>query len=61
MNPMIRFLRMSRWARYPPSPGWVALVLGVVALCLVLAGIEHLWGWPVWLAANRPLRVPGKF
>ncbi len=39
-------LRMSRWARNPPSPGRVKLVIGVVVLCLILLGIEHFIGWP---------------
>jgi hypothetical protein len=50
------FLRMARWARHPPSPGRVKLVLGVVALCLVLFGIEHFIGWPAWLTVNPPSR-----
>lgn len=52
-------LRMARWARHPPSPGRVKLVLGVVALCLVLFGFEHFFGWPAWLTVNPPTR--GKF
>jgi hypothetical protein len=31
-------------------------VLGVVALCLVLFGIEHFIGWPAWLTVNPPSR-----
>ncbi|MGB3314625.1 MAG: hypothetical protein WBB85_09440 [Albidovulum sp.] len=34
------FLRMAQWARNPPSAKRVALVFGVVALCLLLAGLE---------------------
>ena len=49
-------LRMSRWARQPPSPGRVALVLAVVALCAALYGIERIWGWPDWLTAERVRR-----
>ncbi len=33
-------LRMSRWARNPPSARRVVLVFAVVAICLVLAGLE---------------------
>lgn len=40
------FLRMARWARHPPSPARVRLVAGVVAACLVLAGLE-------WLLSGR--------
>ncbi len=46
------FVRMARWARHPPSPARVKLVLGVVALCFVLFGIEYIWGWPDWLKVN---------
>ncbi len=49
---MTWLLRMARWARHPPSPGRVRLVLGVIAVCLVLAGIEAIWGWPQWLTVN---------
>ncbi|HEX9858032.1 MAG TPA: hypothetical protein VGA75_06715 [Paracoccaceae bacterium] len=48
MNP-IWLLRMARWAKRPPSWGRVKLVLAVVALCLLLVGIEMIWGWPDWL------------
>lgn len=58
MNPNW-LLRMAKWARHPPSPGRVKLVLAVIAACLVLAGIEWLWGWPEALTPNRiPKRLP---
>lgn len=49
-------LRMARWAHRPPSQQRVVLVLSVLAACLVLAGIEWLWGWPEWLSV--PVRPP---
>ena len=50
-------MRMSQWARNPPSAGRVRLVLGVVATCFALWGIEQIWGWPDWLTVNgRGLR-----
>ncbi len=53
-------LRMARWARNPPSPGRVKLVLGVVALCVALVVIEKVIGWPAWLTVSgggaRPFR-----
>ncbi len=52
MNPRW-LLRMARWARNPPSPGRVKLVLAVVALCLLLLAIERLFGWPEALTVNR--------
>ncbi|MFT7058569.1 MAG: hypothetical protein ACJASV_001070 [Pseudorhodobacter sp.] len=45
-------LRMARWARKPPSEGHVKLVLGVVAFCLLLFGIEYFFGWPDWLTLD---------
>ena len=56
MNP-IWLIRMARWARNPPSPGRVKLVLGVVALCFILFGIEQFWGWPDWLSVNGKARL----
>ena len=51
MNPR-HFLRMSRWARNPPSKAQVKLVVGVVIVCLVLYGFERMFGWPAWLTPN---------
>ena len=50
-----QFLRMSRWARRPP-PAWrIKLVVGVLALALLIAGIEKFIGWPDALTADpRP-------
>ncbi len=45
-------MRMAQWARNPPSWGRVKLVLGVVAVCGALVGIETIWGWPDWLTVN---------
>lgn len=47
------FLRMSKWARKPPSARQVKLVLGIIVLCLVLLAIERIFGWPAWLTPNR--------
>ena len=57
MNPLW-LLRMSRWARRPPSARRVLLVLAVVAACLALAAVERWVGWPDALTAERvrPLR-----
>ncbi|MDA5094899.1 hypothetical protein O2N63_12465 [Aliiroseovarius sp. KMU-50] len=51
-----QFLRMSKWARNPPSEKRVKLVLGVVALCLLLVGYEYVFGTPDWLSgwSGRP-------
>jgi hypothetical protein len=47
-------MRMSKWARKPPSPQKVKIVFGVLAVCLVLAGIEALDLWPDW-ATTEPM------
>ncbi len=52
MNPMW-LIRMKRWVQHPPSPAKIKLVLGVVAVCLVVFGIEAIWGWPAWLTVNK--------
>lgn len=54
MNPLW-LLRASRWARNPPSARRVWLVLGVVAACLLLAGLERLTGTPD--PAQDPLKI----
>ncbi len=53
MNIMVWLLRASRWARNPPPMRRVLLVLGVILVCLFIAGAEWLWGWPDWLKVNR--------
>lgn len=53
MNILLWLTRAKRWAENPPSEGRVKLVLGVVAICLVIAGYEWLFGWPEWLTLNR--------
>lgn len=45
-------LRMARWARHPPSPARVKLVVAVVAACLALAAFERLVGWPEALSVT---------
>ncbi|MBD3677685.1 MAG: hypothetical protein HUJ27_04695 [Rhodobacteraceae bacterium] len=47
------FWRMARWARRPPSEARVKLVLMVIALCVVLFGIEWLFGWPEFLTVEK--------
>jgi hypothetical protein len=56
MNIQAWLLRASRWARNPPSEGRVRLVFGVIALCLLIAGYEWMFGWPDWLTVN-PIRA----
>lgn len=51
-------LRMARWARHPPSPDRVKLVVGVIVLCLAIGAIEWVWGWPDWLTVQKIPRFP---
>lgn len=55
MNPLW-ILRAKRWVQQPPSGRRVALVLGIVAVCLILYGIEAIWGWPEALTPNNRRR-----
>lgn len=51
----IWLIRMTQWARNPPSWGRVKLVFAVVLACLAIYGVELVWGWPDWLTVNgRP-------
>ena len=55
MNPRW-LLRASQWARNPPPARRVWLVLGVIAACLALAGIERLAGGATaQIDKNRPV------
>ncbi|WP_171129216.1 MULTISPECIES: hypothetical protein [unclassified Ruegeria] len=55
MNPR-HLLRMSKWARRPPSERRVKLVFGMLLACGVLAGIQYLGWWPDWATLE-----PAKF
>lgn len=57
MNPRW-LMRMSQWARNPPSRRRVMLAGGVLAICLLLWGVETIWGWPDWLTVNGRVRQP---
>ncbi|CUJ92975.1 hypothetical protein PH7735_01544 [Shimia thalassica] len=46
-------IRMSRWARNPPSEKMVIFVFSVIAICFVLFAIERWIGWPDWLVPNN--------
>lgn len=53
---MRKMLRMAKWAHRPPSEKRVKLVIGIIVVCLVLAGIDWLVGWPEWLTLNNQPR-----
>ena len=56
----IRWLfRMARWAQSPPSEKRVKFVFAIIAICLVIFGIEYFVGWPDWMSmdpSNRRMR-----
>ncbi len=57
MNPM-HLVRMAKWVRRPPSLTRVKLVFGVIALALLIAGVEWMGWWPAWATAER---MPKRF
>ncbi|MBK5945121.1 hypothetical protein CCR83_01330 [Rhodobacter veldkampii DSM 11550] len=58
MNPLVWLMRMSRWARNPPSPQRVKIVLGAIALAFALWGLELAGLWPDWATLDKPARPP---
>lgn len=57
MKPL-HLLRMSRWARNPPSEKRVKLVFGIILVALVILGVEWMGWWPEWAKTER---IPRKF
>jgi hypothetical protein len=47
------FLRMSKWVRNPPSAGRVKLVFAVVAICVLIVGLEAMGWWPEWATTEK--------
>lgn len=60
MNNLIWLIRAARWARNPPSARMVKLVLAIIAIGLVLVGLEYAGLWPDWATMDRPrgMHVP---
>ena len=58
MNQLHWLLRAKRWVQNPPSSGRVKLVFGVIAVCLLIVGIEHFFGWPEWMTVDRLRQKP---
>jgi predicted acyltransferase len=58
MNHLLWLVRAKRWVQNPPSEARVRLVLGVIALCLIIAGYEWAFGWPEWLTVNSMSQKP---
>jgi hypothetical protein len=53
MNIQIWLMRAKRWAQNPPSARRVRFIFGIIALCLAVAAVEWLAGWPDWLVPQR--------
>ena len=51
-------LRMSNWARNPPSMKRVIVVFAIIAAALAIGLIEWLGYWPDWATAER---IPRRF
>ncbi|UOA31659.1 hypothetical protein DSM110093_01430 [Sulfitobacter sp. DSM 110093] len=51
-------LRMSQWARNPPSTKRVIVVFAIIAAALAIGLIEWLGYWPDWATAER---IPRRF
>lgn len=56
MRDLIWLMRMSRWARRPPSWGRVKLIAAILLICVALYAIDRLFGWPAWLTPNGTAR-----
>ncbi|EDQ04520.1 hypothetical protein DSM14862_01386 [Sulfitobacter indolifex] len=51
-------LRMSNWARNPPSMKRVIVVFAIIAAALAIGLIDWLGYWPDWATAER---IPRRF
>ena len=58
MNHLHWLMRAKRWVQNPPSAGRVKLVFGVVAICLVIVGIEYFIGLPDWMTVDSLRQKP---
>jgi len=46
-------LRMSKWARRPPSKQRMILLAVVLSLSLTVYGLDYFGYWPDWATAER--------
>ncbi len=54
-------MRAKRLAQNPPSWGRVKLFAAILVVCLILFGIEQVYGWPEALTPNGNGRARFKF
>jgi uncharacterized membrane protein YhhN len=58
MDPQMRLLlRLAQWLRHPPPRRTLWIIAAVLAVSLLLAGLERGLGWPEWLTVDRAPRV----
>ncbi|MFQ6552198.1 hypothetical protein AAD018_007630 [Aestuariibius insulae] len=48
----------KRWVQNPPSRKKVYAVLGIIAFCACLYGLEQAGALPDWMQAERGARIP---
>ena len=53
-----RWLRARNASAAPALPQRVKLVIGAIALCILLFGVDYFVGWPDWLTRYRPSGLP---
>jgi len=49
-------LRMSRWARKPPSTRTIVMIVAIIVGSLTIAGLEKAGWWPDWAKAEKNRR-----
>lgn len=50
-------IRMSQWARNPPSMRRVMLWATIIAICLAVFGLERFGLWPEWMTVSKTPRI----
>ncbi len=58
MDPIRLLVRAKQIVRHPPPMWKVKLIFGVIAVAILLASIEWIWGWPDWLTVNNMRAKP---
>ena len=56
---MRQAFQMAKWARHPPSAQRIKLMIAVLMICVVLFGIDRIFGWPDFLTMQNAPR--GRF
>jgi hypothetical protein len=51
-------IRMFFWVRNPPSRNQQIAIALICGTGVIFAAVEHVFGWPEWLSAERVPRGP---